>query len=392
MMLQQLPIKALFIVPSLRRAGAETQVVNLVNRLDANQIEKHLLVFEKEIDQLDRLDQDCVRFHHVLRTRRWFDWNLILMISHVINVEKIDVIHCSSPFTAFWGWLASKYSVNKPPVIAAIHTTISRGLKEELQNRFIYQWILRRCDAIVFVCMRQREYWLKKYHFLEGNSEVIYNGIDTDHFEPIAFIDEGRLFRKIHEIPYDATVLTCIAGFRPEKGQKILVDAYAMIDRKDTFVVFAGDGQTRQAIQDQVTAYGIGDRVCFIGEVADVRPVLASTNLLILPSTAVETFSMAMLEALSMEIPVLASDIGGMSEAVIEGSTGSLFQPGNTENLACKINSLTSDLCSLQLMGKNGRKLVLSQFREDQMVSEMAALLRRIVYTKSLTIPRIDAT
>ena len=382
-MTSQMPIKVLFIVPSLRRAGAETQVVNLVNRLDVNQFEKHLLVFEKELDLIDRLNRDYVRFHHVLRTRRWFDWNLVLMISRVINVENIDVLHCSSPFSAFWGWLASKLSVRKPPVIVAIHTTISRGLKEELQNRIVYQWILRRCDSIVFVCKQQMEYWRERYHFLESISDVIYNGVDTDCFEPNAFTDDGRLFRQRYGIPSYATVLTCIAGFRPEKGQHLLVDAYALIGNTNIFIVFAGDGQTRDKIQDQVHAYGIGDQFRFVGEITDVRPVLAGTDLLILPSTAVETFSMAMLEALAMETPVLASNIGGMSEAVIEGKTGSLFRLGDIENLASKINALAFDQSFLQEMGKNGRKLVVSQFREDQMVTAIADLLRRVAAGRS---------
>jgi glycosyltransferase involved in cell wall biosynthesis len=371
-------LAVLFIVPSLRRAGAETQVVNLVNGLDAKDFDKHLLIFEKTADQLGRVDKETVHFHHASRTRRWLDFGLVAQISRVIEEEHIDVVHCSLQFAVLWGWLASVITKRKPPVIAALHTTINVDRKSELQDRLVYQWILRRCQGIVFVCHSQQTYWEAKYPFLIGRSDVIYNGVNMDWFEPTGFRPEGVRFRDAQNIPEDAVVLACIARFSPEKGQHLLLNALAAVSHGAVYVVFAGDGPLRIQVEDQAQRLGLASQVRFVGDIPDVRPLLAASDLLVLPSTAVETFSMAMLEALSMGTPVLGSDIGGMGEAVIPHKTGALVPIGDVADLARQISALTTDRAHLRSMGDHGRELVVQQFSETLMVKRTALLIKKI--------------
>jgi glycosyltransferase involved in cell wall biosynthesis len=387
--MQKLPkkdrISVLFIVPSLRRAGAETQIVNLVNNLDTNEFKKHLLIFEKETDLLDRVDKNSVHFHHAQRTRRWFDFDLVSQIARVIEEENIDVVHCTLQFSVLWGWLARARTKRKPAVIAAVHTTINVDLKTELQDLLLYQWILRRCEAILFVCKRQREYWEAKYPFLAGRSDVVYNGVDTDWFDPGSFQLEGLHFRQEQGIPPEAVILACIARFSPEKGQHLLVTAFSNANREATYLLFAGDGPLRTEVERQTERLGLMDHVRFVGNIADVRPLLAAADLLVLPSTAVETFSMAMLEALSMATPVLGADIGGMGEAVFENETGALFKAGDVEYLAQHIRTLTLDKAHLETMGKRGRELVVEQFSEALMVRNTASVIRRVAGAASVS-------
>lgn len=373
-------LNVLFIVPSLKRAGAEIQVVNLVNGLDPNQFQKHLLIFEDDASQLGRLDTQQVHFHHASRTRRWFDFKLLAQVAQVIDDHKIDVIHCSLQFSLFWGWLASKRSNKrpKPKVIGALHTTINVDLKTELQDRLIYQWILRDCDGIFFVCERQREYWEGRYPFLVGRSTVIYNGVDTERFQPLAFAEPGAQFRLKQGIPSEAVVLASVARFSPEKGQRLLVRACAEITDFEAYVVFAGAGPLRREIEEQVRVAGLAEKVRFVGDLEDVRPLLAASDLLVLPSTAVETFSMAMLESLAMCTPVLGSDIGGMREAVIENETGALVEAGDISGLATKIRLLVTDKAHLQEMGRKGRQLVVDQFSESHMIHRTASAISDI--------------
>lgn len=370
-------IAVLFIVPSLRRAGAETQVVNLANGLDPTNFEKHLLIFE-EADQLDRVDQKTVRFHQARRTRRRMDFSLVAQIARVIDTEKIDVIHCSLQFSILWGWLARIISKRKPAIIGVLHTTINVDLKSELQDRVLYQWLLRRCQAILFVCERQKAYWAEKYPFLTKRAEVIYNGVDTDWFEPTTFAPEGDRLRQAQGIPSEAILLACIARFAPEKGQHLLVEACAALGNRSLYVVFAGDGALREQVEDQARRAGIDKQLRFVGNLADVRPLLAATDLLVLPSTAVETFSMAMLEALSMATPVLGSDIGGMGEAVIDNQTGGLIRPGDVKDLTRQIKALTADRDRLMTMGARGRELVIERFSETSMIHHTEQIIQRV--------------
>lgn len=371
-------IRLLFIVQSLRRAGAETQVVNLVNGLDPHVFDKHLLIFEEQADQLDRVDRETVHFHQASRTRRRLDLGLLNQITRVIEEHQIDVVHCTLQFPLLWGWLASARTPWHPAVIAALHTTINRDLKSELQDRLVYQWILRRCQSVVFVCESQKAYWEGRYPFLTGLSDVVYNGVNTEWFDPKAFQGAGRDLREQLGIPPDAIVLTNVARFDPEKGQRLLVEACASLSDPSIYCVFAGDGPLRSDVHLLARRLDLEDRVRFVGEIADVRPLLAAADLLVLPSTAVETFSMAMLEALSMCTPVLGSDIGGMREAVVENATGALVAPGDVTGLAQKIASLATDRNRLSAMGAAGRDLVVQHFSEAQMIERTASIIRRL--------------
>ncbi|HHJ35543.1 MAG TPA: hypothetical protein ENJ87_07240, partial [Gammaproteobacteria bacterium] len=105
-------IKSLFLVPSLRRAGAETQALDLVNGLDNSLFEKHLFTFHRVLEQLDRLDRDHIQFYNYPR-RYKFDLAPIRQMAQLIDREKIDVIHCTLQFSLLLAWLARLLSRRK---------------------------------------------------------------------------------------------------------------------------------------------------------------------------------------------------------------------------------------------------------------------------------------
>jgi glycosyltransferase involved in cell wall biosynthesis len=134
-------------------------------------------------------------------------------------------------------------------------------------------------------------------------------------------------------------------------------------------------GQVRQ----QVEKLGVARRVAFLGSVADVRPVLAAADASVLASTSVETFSMAMLESMAMERPVIGSDIGGMSEAVVPGETGLLVRPGDVDGLREAVAALVADREARQRVGRAARAAVLERFGAETMVRRTRALLEAVV-------------
>ena len=359
------PIKILFIVSSLSRAGAETQVVDLINSISNKRFKKYLFTFEKNIDQYDRLDHKNLTFFNYPRKHK-LDFSIFKKISNLVDVKEIDIVHCSVQISLFFGWFALKLSKNKPKLIAAIHTTTSKNTKEELYNKILYQWLLRDCNKIIFVCKTQHAHWKNKYPFLSDKSLVIYNGVDTSYFNNVSFIEKGIALKKSLCIPEDSKVICCIAGFRSEKGHDILVEAFSSL-RTDAYLVLAGEGILKQSIKDLVKKKGIAHKVKFLGVVRDVRPVLAASDISVLASTSVETFSIAMLESMSMGIPVLATDIGGLSEAIIPGKTGDLVPIGNSGLLRLSIDNMLSKEHRFFRMKNCCRKVVIENFSVKKM-------------------------
>ena len=327
-------MRCLIIVPSLKRAGAETQAIDLANGLSSSGHDVHLCSFEPQLDQRERLSE-AVHFHHVRRKAK-YDLSLIAGIAAIIDRENIEVIQGVLQFAVLVAWLAAKRSARRPPVVAAIHTTTNRGLKEELQDRLLYRWILGRLPAVVFVCNFQRDYWVKKYPGLQSLSRVVHNGIDISRFRRSDFALSAQDLRAKLGIPEGAFVFSCIAAFRPEKAHRLLIDAFSSLPG-DTYLILAGDGAERPGIEAAVHAAGLDDRVFFLGNVADVRPVIVASISTVLPSTSVETFSMAMLESMALEVPMIATTIGGLGEAIIHRVTGLLCPPGDAASLGMQM-------------------------------------------------------
>jgi len=369
-------VRVLFIVASLIRAGAETQVINLVNSLNSNRFEKFLFTYHHRIDQYNRIDHENIRFYNRPR-RRKLDFSVVRSIARILDNEKIEVIHCTGLFSLLMGWLSVKFAKSSPKLIAAIHTTLITSLKANLIEKLVYQWLLRRCNNVIFVCKAQADHWRAKYPFLNDKSAVIYNGIDIGHFDPLGFKTQGRKLRHHFSIPESAPVICCIARFRKEKAHEDIIEAISLL-KENIFLLLAGDGPRKPHIETLVKEKRLEDRVKFIGNVTDVRPILAASDISVLASTSIETFPLAMLESMSMGIPVIATNIGGLSEAIIPGDTGELVPLNDPAILAKTILRMINEKKRYSVMQNKCRDLVAHNFTTESMVSATAGILSSV--------------
>lgn len=369
-------IRVMFVLPSLTRAGAEAQTISLINGLDSQVFDKYLFVFEDQLDLLDQLDHSNVVFVQVKR-RYKLDILPARELARILEREKIDVVHCSLQIALFVGWLAVRLSGHKSRLTLALHTTKNRNLKNEWFDRFFYRWMMKDCDVVVCVCKAQRDAWVKKFPFLKSRIHVVYNGVDTGRFSRCAMGYLHKGLRASLGIPDDAYVVASIAAFRPEKGHSILLAAFQKLRENvpHAHLLLAGSGPLQSAIQETAGMLGLTPFVHFLGSQVDVRPVLAASDVSVIASTAVETFSMAMLESLAMEVPMAASDIGGTREAVRPGLSGILVQSGDVSGMARALCDLANDPDKRQLMGRSGRQIVEREFTVSKMLRETAELI-----------------
>jgi glycosyltransferase involved in cell wall biosynthesis len=369
--------RILFVLPSLSRGGAELQTISLLQGMNPDKYEKHLLCFSGTQRQIEAVERGGVTLHCLMRNGR-VDIALFRDMAGLFDRLKPDVVYCAllySYFNAFW---ARRMSSSHPPLVVSVHTTVNRSLKNELFERSIYRMLLPRAQRIVFVSSRQREFWARKYAFVKRSSVVVHNGVDTAFFSPLQSPMPETGLRKSLNIPEGAGILLCIAAFRPEKGHKVLVEALSGMD-DPPYLLLAGDGARRREIEEAVGRGRLSERVRFLGVVDDVRPYLSIASLSVLPSVAVETFSMAMLESMAMGVPVLGSDIGGMSEAVLPGRTGWLVPPGDAAVLRKTICEAMSDYASIAAMGEQGRALVIERFSRERMIKQITKLFDSVL-------------
>lgn len=372
------PLRCLIVVPSLIRAGAETQAVDLANGLAARGHSIHLCSFESQLDQKARISDD-VRFHHLPRNSK-YDRTLIARLAPIIDQERIDIVQGVQQIATLVAFLAAKRSRARPPVVSAIHTTINRGLKEELHDRLLYRRVFRRLPAVVFVCEHQRNHWVRKYPELAASSRVVHNGVAPERFRRHEFEEPARRLRAELDIPDGAFVFASIAAFRPEKGHKLLIDAFARVGN-NAWLVFAGDGDLRAGMESYAAEAGLTGRVRFLGNVSDTRPLIAASNATVLASTAVETFSMAMLESMAMGVPMIAPRIGGLSEAIIDGETGLLFPIGDVPALSRHMQSVVEHPSAVITMGRAAEQKLIENFTVDKMIAKSERVLHESLHS-----------
>ena len=216
-------ISVLFILPSLRRAGAETQMVDLINTMDHNRWSITVVVFLADLSLLDRLNTDTIDFHLIPRTGK-FSTSYVWKIRKLIREKNIRLVHCTLQFSLLVATLAclGLRKTNRPKIVAAIHTTNNVNMKNELADKLVYSHCLRLANHIIFVCEAQREYWIKRFSWISGKSTVVHNGVDTTYFEPSDCQQKVSKITAELMLDEDDKVILCIAGFRTEKGHDSL--------------------------------------------------------------------------------------------------------------------------------------------------------------------------
>ncbi|MGI9205083.1 MAG: glycosyltransferase [Woeseiaceae bacterium] len=361
--------RTLFIVPALLRAGAETQIVQLVNGLSGEFFEKHLLSYLPQDDLLSSVDDSSVVYHRVRRQSK-VDLAAARDIGKVIDEQQIDVVHCTLEHALLYGTLATAFATRKPIFICAIHSTAQTDFKHRLADAFLYRHLLKRCTQVWFMCQSQADLWIERMPFLAERSKVIYNGVKIDEFDPANFKNAGANFLAQLGIPAKSKITCSVAGLRAEKYHDVLIRAFArFLDdcEGDHYLLLAGSGEMETSLRQLAQQLELESRVIFVGELADVRPLLSAAHCKVLASAA-ETFSMAMLEAMAMQVPVVCTRVGGAGEAIHDRESGLLVTPGRVQELADCLSWLLADESRRRRIGRAGRKVVSENFSYGNMV------------------------
>ena len=204
----------------------------------------------------------------------------------------------------------------------------------------------------------------------DGKVHVVRCGVDVARLPPPARSAPG---------PGTPLDVLCVGRLSPEKGHLGLVEAFAELLRRgtDSRLVLIGSGPEEQAIRSAIAARGIGDRVELRGSVpeAAVLEAMARAHVFAL-SSLMEGLPVVLMEALALELPVVAPAITGIPELVIDGVTGLLFPAESWGELAAGLERLASDPGLRARLGAAGRERVLRQFDAREAAAPLARLLR----------------
>jgi len=367
--------KILFLISTLQFGGAEKQTIDLVNHLDSSKIKINLCYLLRDAPLKDTINENQISGLHCLDKKSKIDFSVFRRLRKIIKLTQPDVVVCVDPYPGLYAHMARTFSKRTFNIIQIVHSTIMPNLYDEFVTRILYRHILNRSNKVVFVCKNQMDYWISHFGISPAICQFIYNGIDTDYFNDCDLAPASLRLRSTLGIKQSDICLCISASFRPEKRHVDLIEAAKMLIEKGHSVklLLVGDGLTRKSIEMHAKQCNMVNNLIITGFQQDVRPYILASDIVVMPSVAVETFSIAILEAMSLGKAIVASDIGGASEQIMDGENGFLFPAGNINALAEKIEIIIEKNL-FQSMGKKSRSLVVEKFTTQQMVENYQRL------------------
>ncbi len=251
------------------------------------------------------------------------------------------------------------------------------------------RWTQHRFSCHVACSRAVFHTWLRREKYPAGRVVVIPNGIDVAYFAPGAAAPAAR---SELGIPRGATLCATVANLRSIKGHGFLTDTLVRHAERFRalglwFLWLGGHQQSWEPVRSRLAAAGLADRVLAPGRVRDVRPYLAAADLCVFPSQS-EGMPRALMEAMSLGIPAVATDVGGTSEVLRHSRDGVLVGYGDVDAMANAIASLASDPIRRRNLGESARQRIRSAF-DIQAVSEEYLTLFECLRDDSL--PNLDA-
>lgn len=373
-------INLLQVVNGLAIGGAEKKLLELVKTLD----KKRYNIIVCSIGQGGPLQKDFEALGVnviVCQKRNKFDLSLILTVARLIKECEIDVVQTTLLLADLVGAMAAQIA-GKPPVIS--WETVSHGENDILRtgNRHIiaYKFAMKRVSRIVAVSQEIKQSLVQRRGIPAEKIAYIPYGVDLKKFaRRNGSVDK----RSILNIPSDRIVVGTVARAEPYKGVAYLQKAaLQMVEQHPKLdFVFVGDGSLRKELEAEVGARGWSDRIHFLGFRNDVNEIMNTFDIFILPSLS-EGLPNVILEAMASSKPVIATAVGGIPEAVVEGETGLLIPPSNTTAIMDAIRSLLSDHKAALRMGEAGRRRVEENFSLQKEVSSFEHLYKQLLNEK----------
>lgn len=259
-------------------------------------------------------------------------------------------------------------------IVTTLHGTDITIVGQDPSFHAITKFSIERSDRITAVSEYLRQETVRAFGCTGCQVTVIPNFVDPavydrDRYPPVL---EGQL-------EAGRPVLMHVSNFRPVKRVLDVIRIFARVNAAvPSSLVMVGDGPDRAAAEDEARALGVERHVHFLGKIDAVAPLLAGADLFLLPSET-ESFGLSALEALACGVPVVASDVGGLPEAVRDGETGVLCPVGDVEGMADASIQLLSDRARWQAMSTAAAHDARARFSLDAIVGQYEALYRDAV-------------
>lgn len=369
-----LPTYILYLIDDLNVGGAEQSLASLVKALNKEKFYPIVCSIEKG-EIYKRLIKEGIEVVLLQKTRP-YDIVLLRSLISIIKTRKIDILHSHLLISNIYGWLAAKL-IGVPSIIS-VHGSNLLKLKH---GRKIFGFVAKHSEKVITVSNSLREDIKRELGLRMSNSITIHNGVDLERFKCIE--SDGSL-RKELRLEEEDLVVGSVGRLHPVKDHISIIKAARLVKQRFPRAKFliVGNGPLRENLKFRVQSLKLEKDVLFLGQRDDIPKVIKAFDIFVC-SSLTEGISYALIEAMAVELPIVATDVGGNSN-VINKETGILIPPRSPERLADAIIYLIKNPELRTKMGKAGRRRVEEKFSLDRMVDEYEKLYEKCLAERGL--------
>ena len=368
-------IKVLQVIPRLGYGGSETGCYDLAHYLVENDCSSYIVTSGGELLRyVNKKKVKVIRLPVHSKNPILMFFNSLILI-FIILFFNISIVHARSRAPAWSCLLATK--VTRRKFVTTFHGTYNfNGFMKKFYNS-----VMLRSDLIIagsnFIFSHINENYSKYLINLKKKFLVIFRGINTDYFNSniIKQLEENKLI-SFWNIDKNKKLILLPGRLTSWKGQEMFIEAINLVNKEidpETFnVVILGSDQGRKIYKQKllrlVEQHRLANQVKFIDNCKNMPVAYKISDLIVSSSIEPEAFGRVSIEAQSMEKPIIASNIGGSKETVINDKTGFLFEAGKPASLSKKIIEVMQlDETTLKFLGNEGRKNVIKKFNIEKM-------------------------
>ena len=351
----------------------------LLQLLNREKYNCYLIAFDAGATEFTKSLTDAgVEIEHV-PVGRYYTFNAFYRAFHIyfyIKKKQIDIVHTFGFKSDFYGVIVAKISGVK---VIISSKRDNADFKKRVQ--FFFNICTKRLvNRYIAVSDRVKEVVHNKEKVKLKNIEVIYNGVDLDVFSPPTVMEKKNSKKKLG-FAEDDFVIGTVAWMRKEKDHPTLFKAFinARKDIPQLKLVLVGGGTLMEDYKQYIFEQGLTDDVCFVGPVSDVRPYLNALDVACLVPSCNEGFSNAIIEMMASGLPVVATDVGGNSEAVLNGVNGCIIPPSDHQALSDAFVYLFKNDEERTNMGLRAIERVMKEFSLLQMIERHEMLYSSLI-------------
>ena len=367
-------LKVLQVIPKLGYGGAEIGCYDLAHYLPENNCHSYIVTSGGELLKfIDKKKVKLIRLPVHSKNPILILFNSIILV-FVILFYNISIVHARSRAPAWSCLLATKITRRK--FVTTFHGTYNFGnsIKKFYNSVMVRSHLIIAGSNFIFSHINKN---YSKYFNLKKKFLVIFRGINVNYFDPSTTIKtEESLLLLDWGITRDKKIILMPGRLTAWKGQEIFIEALNLVNKElghqSFYAIILGSDQGRdiytKKIKRLAEQYRLTSQLKFIKHCKNMPLAYKISDLIVSTSIEPEAFGRVVVEAQSMEKPVIASDIGGSNETIENNKTGFLFESGNAHSLSKKIvEVLNLDESTLKSMGIEGRKNIIKKFNVEKM-------------------------